>query len=84
MWRLAPPFLNHASLTGCAMFRLVGVVSAMSAVALLLGFTGAATAAAQAMVAFFSLAVIAFIASAAVMVGEALAGRNVHRFPPPG
>ena len=66
------------------MFRLVGVIAVMSAIALLLGFTEAATAVAQAMVACFSLGVIAFIATASVMVGEALAGRNLYRFPPPG
>jgi len=66
------------------MFRLVVVISVMSAVALLLGFTDAATAVAQAMAVCFSLGVIAFIATAAVMVGEALAGRNLYRFPPPG
>lgn len=66
------------------MFRLVGVISVMSAIALLLGFTEAATAVARAMVACFSLGVIAFIATASVMVGEALAGRNLYRFPPPG
>ena len=84
MWRLAPLFLDHELLTGCAMYRLVGVISVISAVALLLGFTDAATVVALAMVACFSLGVIAFIATAAVMLGEALAGRNLYRFPPPG
>jgi hypothetical protein len=66
------------------MFRLVGVISVLSAVTLLLGFTDAATAVARVMVAFFFLGVVAFAATAAVMVGEALAGRNLYRFPPPG
>jgi hypothetical protein len=56
----------------------------MSAVALLLGFADAAMAVAQAMVVVFSLGVVAFIAATAVMIGEALAGRNLYLFPPPG
>ncbi|HEX6840943.1 MAG TPA: hypothetical protein VF113_05425 [Stellaceae bacterium] len=56
----------------------------MSAVALVLGFADAAMAVAQAMVAVFALGVIAFITTAAVMIGEALAGRNLYLFPPPG
>jgi hypothetical protein len=66
------------------MFRLAGIISVMSAIALLLGFADAAVAVARAMVAVFSLGVIAFAATAALMIGEALAGRNLYRFPPPG
>jgi hypothetical protein len=66
------------------MFRLAGIISVMSAVALLLGFADAAMAVAQAMVAVFTLGVIAFIATAAVMIREALTGRNLYLFPPPG
>jgi hypothetical protein len=61
------------------MFRLVGVISVISAVALLLGFAEAATAVAQAMAALFSMGVIAFIATASVMVWEALVGRKLER-----
>ena len=71
-------------MTGCMMFRLAGIIAVMSAVALLLGFADAALAVAQAMVAVFSLGVVAFIATAAVMIREALAGRNLYLFPPPG
>jgi len=66
------------------MFRLAGIISVTSAVALLLGFADAAMVVAQAMVAVFGLGVVAFIATAAVMIGEALAGRNLYLFPPPG
>ena len=66
------------------MFRLAGIISVMSAVALVLGFADAAMAVAQVMVAVFSLGIVAFAATAAVMIGEALAGRNLYRFPPPG
>ena len=66
------------------MYRLAGIISVLSAITLVLGFADVATAVAQAMVAVFSLGVVAFIATATVMIGEALAGRNLYRFPPPG
>ena len=66
------------------MYRLAGIISVLSAITLVLGFADVATAVAQAMVAVFSLGVVVFIATATVMIGEALGGRNLYRFPPPG
>ena len=66
------------------MLQLAMVISVMSAVALLLGFTDFAAAAAMVSVVVFCLAAITFVATVLVVVGCTLAGRAAYWFPPPG
>lgn len=66
------------------MLQLAVVISVTSAVALLLGFTEFAAAAAMVSVVMFCLVAITFVATMLAVVGCTLAGRAAYWFPPPG